>query len=50
LLRERSALLEQQVCTSDAERKDLAREVQRLREQLAVLESGQAREAGERKP
>jgi hypothetical protein len=49
-LRERSALLEQQVKAVDADRRDLAREVQRLREQLAVLETKEARDsAGDRK-
>jgi hypothetical protein len=45
-LRERSALLEQQVKAVDADRRDLAREVQRLREQLAVVEARQARDPG----
>jgi methyl-accepting chemotaxis protein len=41
-LKERSALLEQQVKTGDDERKDLTKELQQLRERLAVLEGRQA--------
>src|SRR5262245_22616717 len=49
-LAQRSALLEQQVKAGEEERKELARELQRLREGLAALEgrspSGQGRPAG----
>jgi hypothetical protein len=48
-LRERSALLEQQVKSVDADRRDLARDVQRLREQLAVLEARPVRDPGAEK-
>jgi DNA repair exonuclease SbcCD ATPase subunit len=40
-LKERSALLEQQLKTGEDERKELAREIQRLRERLAALEGRQ---------
>jgi hypothetical protein len=40
-LKERSALLEQQMKASDDERKEMAREIQQLRERLAVLEGRQ---------
>jgi methyl-accepting chemotaxis protein len=41
-LKERSALLEQQLKTADEERKELGKELQQLRERLAVLEGRQA--------
>jgi methyl-accepting chemotaxis protein len=41
-LKERSVLLEQQVKAGDDERKDLCKELQSLRERLAVLEGRQA--------
>jgi methyl-accepting chemotaxis protein len=41
-LKERSALLEQQVKAGDDERKDMCKELQQLRERLAVLEGRQA--------
>src|SRR5262249_21686032 len=41
-LKERSVLLEQQVKTGDDERKELCKEIQLLRERLAVLEGRQA--------
>jgi methyl-accepting chemotaxis protein len=41
-LKERSALLEQQVKAGDDERKELGKEIQVLRERLAVLEGRQA--------
>jgi len=41
-LKERSALLEQQVKAGDEERKELCKELQLLRERLAVLEGRQA--------
>ena len=40
-LRERSTLLEQQLRTAESERKDLSRELQQLRERLAVIEGRQ---------
>ena len=40
-LRERSALLEQQVKTAEEERKELVHEIQRLRERQAALEGRQ---------
>src|SRR5262249_6917828 len=43
-LRERSTLLEQQLKTVDNERKDLAREVQQLREKLVALEARRSAE------
>jgi methyl-accepting chemotaxis protein len=41
-LKERSALLEQQVKAGDDERKEMGKELQQLRERLAVLEGRQA--------
>lgn len=41
-LRERSLLLEQQLKTAEDERRELAREVQRMRERLAAVEGQQA--------
>lgn len=47
-LKERSALLEQQLKTAEDERKELAHELQRLRERIAVVEGRQAATAGRR--
>jgi len=46
--RERVGLLEQQVKTGDDERRELIREVQQLRERLAVVEGRRASSAGGR--
>ncbi len=48
--RERAALLEQQVKASEEERKELARELQKLRERLAVVEGRQGAGSGEKPP
>jgi len=45
---ERSAMLERRLRDSDGERKELARELHRLRERLAVVEGRQATPAAER--
>jgi DNA-binding transcriptional MerR regulator len=45
---ERSAMLDRRLRDSDGERKELARELQRLRERLAVVEGRQATPAAER--
>jgi hypothetical protein len=46
-MRERTALLEQQLKEAESERKDLAREVQQLRERLAVIEGRQKGKAAD---
>ncbi len=48
--RERAALLEQQVKAGEEERKELARELQKLRERLAVVEGRQGTGSGEKPP
>ena len=41
-LKERSELMEQQLKAGEEERKDMAHEIQQMRERLAVLEARQA--------
>lgn len=47
-LRERAALLEQQLKTAEDERKELTRQLQQLRERMAAVEGRQAHAAGPR--
>jgi septal ring factor EnvC (AmiA/AmiB activator) len=47
-VRERASLLEQQLKTAEDERKELSRELQKLRERVAALEGRQAHAAHER--
>jgi hypothetical protein len=49
-LRERSDQLKERLDKSDKKREELAEEVQRLRERLAVLEARRAKDPAEKKP